>query len=141
MKIKSSFIKSTLIFSIVGIFIPEHTEYILLKSQRVLDLLGLEFSIAWISLWNLTSFTGLLLPFIFYSTDSDPGPARGPWYKTLVPPYFNQSLLAKSNSKSVVCKYIGLPGTRVVKPSGADVVHGGEYKYTRKKNISIDMLR
>ncbi|NQY68381.1 MAG: CotH kinase family protein [Flavobacteriales bacterium] len=66
MKTNSSFIKLTLIFSIVGIFIPEHTEYILLKSQRVLDLLGLEFSIAWITLWTLTSFTGLILPFIFY---------------------------------------------------------------------------
>lgn len=88
---------------------------------------------------------GITESYTFYSTDCDPGVARGPWYKTLVPPYFNQKLRAPlrapSDSRSEACKSIGLPGSCVVGHLGANVVYGGEYEYTRETDIHIDVLR
>ena len=70
---------------------------------------------------------GITEPYIFYSTDSDPGVARGPWYKKqrpVPPPLFNHGPCTPSSSKSGVAKSIGLPGTRVVNHLGGSVVQG-----------------
>ena len=68
---------------------------------------------------------GITEPFIFYSTDSDPGVARGKWYSPKVPPFFNKVPCTTSSSKSGVSKCIGLPGTHVVNHLGGSVLHGG----------------
>ena len=70
------------------------------------------------------------MPCVFWSTDSDPGVARGPWYPppppTQPPPHFNQGPCTPSGSQSVVVKSIGLPGTHIVTELGASVkVYGG----------------
>ena len=47
---------------------------------------------------------GIGEPYTFYTIDSDPGPARGPWYKPppppLPPPHFNQVSCETSSSES-----------------------------------------
>jgi hypothetical protein len=52
--IKFDFLKPTLIFAIVGFFIPGFTAIALLGFQMLLTFLGLECSASWIALWTLT---------------------------------------------------------------------------------------
>jgi len=64
--LRFNIIKSTLIFSIVGIFIPGFTAIGLLGFQMLLSGIGIECSNAWIIIWTLTSLLGLILPILFY---------------------------------------------------------------------------
>ena len=63
---KFNFIKPTLIFTIVGFFIPGFTAIGLLGLQMLLSKIGLECSTAWTIIWTTTTIGGLLLPFLFY---------------------------------------------------------------------------
>lgn len=63
---KFNFIKPTLIFAIVGIFIPGFTAIGLLGLQMLLSKLGIECAIAWTIIWTTTSISGIILPFLFY---------------------------------------------------------------------------
>lgn len=64
--VKFNIIKSTLIFSIVGIFIPGFTAIGLLGFQMLLSGVGIECSNAWIIIWTLTSLLGVIFPVLFY---------------------------------------------------------------------------
>jgi hypothetical protein len=63
---KFDFIKPTLIFAIVGLFIPGFTAIGLLGLQMLLSKIGIECSTAWTVIWTTTTIAGLLLPFLFY---------------------------------------------------------------------------
>jgi hypothetical protein len=63
---KFNFIKPTIIFSIVGFFIPGFTAIGLLGLQMLLSKIGIECSTAWTIIWTITTIGGLLLPFLFY---------------------------------------------------------------------------
>jgi hypothetical protein len=63
---KFNFIKPTLIFTIVGFFIPGFTAIGLLGLQMLLSKIGIECSTAWTIIWATTTIGGLLLPFLFY---------------------------------------------------------------------------
>lgn len=63
---KFSFIKPTLIFTIVGLFIPGFTAIGLLGLQMLLSKIGIECSTSWIAIWTTTTIAGLLLPYLFY---------------------------------------------------------------------------
>ena len=63
---KFNFIKPTLIFTIVGFFIPGFTAIGLLGLQMLLGNFGIECSTAWTVIWATSIIAGLLLPFLFY---------------------------------------------------------------------------
>lgn len=63
---KFDFIKPTLIFAIVGIFIPGFTAIGLLGLQILLGKIGVECSSAWTIIWTTTIIAGLILPLLFY---------------------------------------------------------------------------
>lgn len=63
---KFNFIKPTLIFAIVGLFIPGFTAIGLLGLQMLLSKFGIECSTAWTVIWTTTIIAGLILPFLFY---------------------------------------------------------------------------
>ena len=63
---KFNFIKPTLIFAIVGLFIPGFTAIGLLGLQMLLSNIGVECSSAWTIIWTTTIIAGLILPFLFY---------------------------------------------------------------------------
>jgi hypothetical protein len=63
---KFNFIRPTLIFTLVGLFIPGFTAIGILGFQMLLTLFGLECSTAWTVLWTLTISGGLILPILFY---------------------------------------------------------------------------
>jgi hypothetical protein len=63
---KFNFIKLTLIFAIVGLFIPGFTAIVLLGLQMLLSNVGIECSTAWTIIWTTTIIAGLILPFLFY---------------------------------------------------------------------------
>jgi len=64
--LKFDFIKPTLIFSTVGLFIPGFTAIGLLGLQVLFSKLGVECSSAWAIIWALTISAGLILPSLFY---------------------------------------------------------------------------
>jgi hypothetical protein len=64
-KIEFNFIKPTIIFSIIGIFIPGFTAIGLLGIQMLLSSGGIECTIAWKIIWTLTTIIGIALPIIF----------------------------------------------------------------------------
>ncbi len=66
MDVKFNFIKPTLIFSIVGIFIPGFTAILLVVIQMLLSNIGIECSSAWTFIWTTTSIAGLILPILLY---------------------------------------------------------------------------
>jgi hypothetical protein len=66
MKMKFNFIKPTLIFAIVGLFIPGFTTIGLLGLQMLLSNFGIECSTAWTIIWTTTIIAGLILPYLFY---------------------------------------------------------------------------
>ena len=63
---KFNFIKPTLIFAIVGLFIPGFTAIGLLGLQMLLSKIGIECSSAWTIIWMTTIIAGLILPLLFY---------------------------------------------------------------------------
>lgn len=63
---KFNFIKPTLIFAIVGLFIPGFTAIGLIGLQILLSNFSIECSTAWKSIWTATIIIGLALPFLFY---------------------------------------------------------------------------
>ena len=63
---KFSFLKLTLFFSVIGIFIPVLASNILFLSQRLLSLVGLECSNAWTIIWALSGLFALVLPILFF---------------------------------------------------------------------------
>jgi hypothetical protein len=63
---KFNFTKPTLIFAIVGLFIPGFTAIGLLGLQMLLSNLGIECSTAWTIIWTTTIIGGLILPYFFY---------------------------------------------------------------------------
>jgi len=63
---KFNFIKTTLIFAIVGLFIPGFTAIGLLGLQMLLGKIGIECSTAWTVIWTTTIIAGLFLPYLFY---------------------------------------------------------------------------
>lgn len=63
---KFNFIKPTLIFAIVGLFIPGFTAIGLLGLQILLSKIGIECSTAWTIIWTTTIIAGLILLFLFY---------------------------------------------------------------------------
>lgn len=63
---KFNFIKPTVIFTVVGLFIPGFTAIGLLGLQMLLIKIGIECSTAWTIIWATTTIGGLLLPFLFY---------------------------------------------------------------------------
>lgn len=63
---KFNFTKPTLIFAIVGLFIPGFTAIGLLGLQMLLSKFGIECSTAWTTIWTTTIISGLILPYLFY---------------------------------------------------------------------------
>ena len=63
---KFNLTKPTLIFAIVGLFIPGFTAIGLLGIQKLLSSVGLECSTAWTIIWITTIIVGLALPYLFY---------------------------------------------------------------------------
>ncbi|TRX39027.1 hypothetical protein [Flavobacterium restrictum] len=60
-----NFIKSTLKFSILGLFIPGFTAVALLGIQMLLSAFGIECTVSWKIIWTITTILGISLPFIF----------------------------------------------------------------------------
>jgi len=63
---KFNFTKPTLIFAIVGLFIPGFTAIGLFGLQMLLSNFGIECSTAWTIIWTTTTIAGLILPYLFY---------------------------------------------------------------------------
>lgn len=63
---KFDFIKPTLIFAIVGLFIPGFTAIGLLGLQMLLSRIGIECSTAWTVIWTTTTIAGIFLLYLFY---------------------------------------------------------------------------
>jgi hypothetical protein len=63
---KFNFIKPTIIFSIIGIFIPGFTAIGILGIQMLLTSFGIGCSIAWKGIWIFSILSSLILPFLFY---------------------------------------------------------------------------
>lgn len=63
---KVDLLKPTLIFTVVGLFIPGFTAVGLFGLQMLLSSLGLECVNAWILLWTITIVGGIVLPILFY---------------------------------------------------------------------------
>jgi hypothetical protein len=63
---KFNFVKPTLIFAIVGLFIPGFTAIGLLGLHMLLSNIGIECPTAWTIIWTTTIITGLISPFLFY---------------------------------------------------------------------------
>jgi hypothetical protein len=64
-KAQFDFLKPTIIFSIVGVFIPGFTAIGLLGLQMILSSGGLECTVAWKTIWTISTITGIALPIIF----------------------------------------------------------------------------
>lgn len=65
-KMKFDFIKPTLIFAIVGLFITDLTAIGLFILQIFIHSLGIECATAWTIIWTTTIIAGLILPYLFY---------------------------------------------------------------------------
>lgn len=63
--IKFNFLKSTLIFALVGLFIPGFTAIGLLGLQMLLSSLGVDCETAWTVIWSFTIFGAIILPIVF----------------------------------------------------------------------------
>ena len=62
---KFDFLKPTIIFSLIGIFIPGFTAIALIGIQMLLSSGGIECTISWKIIWSLTTILGIGLPIIF----------------------------------------------------------------------------
>ena len=62
---KFDFLKPTIIFSLIGIFIPGFTAIALIGTQMLLSSGGIECTISWKIIWSLTTILGIGLPIIF----------------------------------------------------------------------------
>ncbi|WP_269227793.1 hypothetical protein [Flavobacterium eburneipallidum] len=63
--VKFDFLKPTIVFSIIGFFIPGFTVFGLIGTQYLLSLSGIECSISWKIIWSLTAIFAIFLPIIF----------------------------------------------------------------------------
>jgi len=61
-----NFTKPTLLFAVLGLFIPGFTAFGLVGLQILLGKAGFECSVAWTIIWTTTTIGGLVLPFLFY---------------------------------------------------------------------------
>ena len=59
------FLKPTIIFSLIGLFIPGFTAIALFGTQKLLSSGGIECSISWKIIWSITTIIGIGLPIIF----------------------------------------------------------------------------
>lgn len=60
-----NFIKPTLIFSIIGLFIPGFTAILLFGIQMSLYSFAIDCEICWKIIWSLTTITVIALPMYF----------------------------------------------------------------------------
>jgi hypothetical protein len=60
-----NFIKPTLKFSLLGLFIPGFTAVLILGLQQGIELLGIECSQTWSILWSLTAIGSIAAPIVF----------------------------------------------------------------------------
>jgi hypothetical protein len=65
-EIEFNFIKPTVIFAIIGLFIPGFTALILVGIKEHLTNSGIECSAAWSMIWTTSFIIGLIIPFLFY---------------------------------------------------------------------------
>ena len=63
--IKFNFLKSTLIFALVGLFIPGFTAIGLLGLQMLLSSFGVDCETAWTVIGSFTIFGAIILPIVF----------------------------------------------------------------------------
>lgn len=63
---KFNFIKQTLTFVIIGVFIPGFTAVVLLWLQVLLSMVGIPCPTAWTTIWIVTTIGGVTLPILFY---------------------------------------------------------------------------
>ena len=63
--IKFNFLKSTLIFALVGLFIPGFTAIGLLGLQMLLSSFGIGCETTWTVIWSFTILGALILPIVF----------------------------------------------------------------------------
>jgi hypothetical protein len=63
---KFGFIKPTIIFSVIGIFIPGFTAIGILGIQMLLTSIGIECSNAWNGIWIFSILSSIILPLFFY---------------------------------------------------------------------------
>ncbi|TDE44512.1 hypothetical protein E0I26_09115 [Flavobacterium rhamnosiphilum] len=63
--INFDFLKPTIIFSVIGIFVPGFTAIGLIGTQMLLSSGGIECSISWKVIWTLTTIIGIALPITF----------------------------------------------------------------------------
>ncbi|RTZ02692.1 hypothetical protein EKL98_12560 [Flavobacterium bomense] len=63
--INFDFLKPTIIFSIIGIFIPGFTAMGLVGTQMLLSSVGIECTVAWKIIWTSTIILGIVSPVIF----------------------------------------------------------------------------
>jgi hypothetical protein len=63
--INFDFLKPTIIFSIIGIFIPGFTAMGLVGTQMLLSSVGIECTVAWKIIWTSTIILGIVSPIIF----------------------------------------------------------------------------
>ena len=62
---KFNFVKPTLTFLIIGVFIPGFTAIVLLGFQMLLTVIGIECTNAWTVIWTITTAAAIILPFLF----------------------------------------------------------------------------
>ena len=63
--INFDFLKPTIIFSVIGIFIPGFTAMGLVGTQMLLSSVGIECTVAWKLIWTSTIILGIVSPVIF----------------------------------------------------------------------------
>jgi hypothetical protein len=64
-KTKFNFVKTTLKFSLAGVFIPGFTAILLMGIQMLLTACGIECSISWIIIWMMSSIGAITVPIFF----------------------------------------------------------------------------
>ncbi|MFW0737047.1 hypothetical protein [Flavobacterium sp. T12S277] len=68
MKYKYNYLKSTMIFCVIGFIIPGFTAMLLFGTQFILQRLGVECTTTWKALWVLSWIGMLFLPVLFYKS-------------------------------------------------------------------------
>ena len=63
--VKFNFLKSTLIFALVGLFIPGFTAIGLVGLQMLLSSFGFDCESAWTVIWSFTILGAIILPIVF----------------------------------------------------------------------------
>lgn len=63
-----NFLKDTIIFCVLGIFIPRFTAVLFFLLQILTDKLNIGCEVYWTSIWIVTSIISLIAPLIYYKT-------------------------------------------------------------------------